>query len=480
MTDLEAGSIAFREALLRSEHLRIRIVLGAVLTAFLMQTIRAVVIGGRENLSHGLITAGLLWFFVSYELVMLSTVKRAIRKRCNLSNWVWLSNIVLETSLPAFAIAFVSSASIDRIYRPLANPVVLGFFLFISLSMLRLDPARCRVSGLTAAVSYLLAATYLGWRPSVATHASLLSPEKAVFGYAIIFVMAGFVMGVVAKEVRKQVEAALCEAAVRRQVDRLEHDLGLARSIQRSLLPTTIPEIDGFEIAGWNQPADQTGGDYYDWQALPNGKLIVVLADVTGHGIGPALLASACRAYARANFSLGDGLWSAMEHINAALATDIGEGRFITFVAAVCDPRNSSVQLLSAGHGPIFLYVSNEDRFEDLPAQGPPFGISPSLISEPPHTVQLSPGDLLVLATDGFWEWVNPQEELFGSRRLQEAVRKSKDKAPPELIADLYRTLIDFSGGTKQQDDLTAVVIKRKAGSQQPSSVNLTRQVGSP
>jgi len=67
----------------------------------------------------------------------------------------------------------------------------------------------------------------------------------------------------------------------------LEHDLSVARSIQQSLLPSTTPEIAGFQIAGWNQPADQTGGDYYDWQVLPNGKVVVALADVTGHGIGP-------------------------------------------------------------------------------------------------------------------------------------------------------------------------------------------------
>jgi serine phosphatase RsbU (regulator of sigma subunit) len=123
---------------------------------------------------------------------------------------------------------------------------------------------------------------------------SLLSPQRAVFGYAATLLIAGFVAGVVAGEFRKQVDAALREAELRRQVDSLEHDLGVARSIQQSLLPGTMPLIKGFEIAGWNQPADQTGGDYYDWQLLPDGKVVVALADVTGHGIGPALLASVC------------------------------------------------------------------------------------------------------------------------------------------------------------------------------------------
>jgi len=313
----------------------------------------------------------------------------------------------------------------------------------------------------TAAGSYLAAAAYLGWQPSLSGGTSLLSPQKAVFGYATALIIAGFVAAVVAGEIRKQVDAALREAEVRRQVDRLEHDLAMARSIQQSLLPRAVPEIEGFEIAGWNQPADQTGGDYYDWQLLADGKVLVALADVTGHGIGPALLASVCRAYARANFRVGSGLSEAMEQLNAALAEDIGEGRFVTFVAAVCTPGYSRVELLSAGHGPLFLYVLKEDLFEEMGAQGLPLGVVATMVSEPPQVLELNRGDLLVLVTDGFFEWANSQRELFGPKRLAEVVRTSKEKQPKEIISALYQTTIAFSGGTKQQDDLTAVIIKR-------------------
>jgi serine phosphatase RsbU (regulator of sigma subunit) len=219
--------------------------------------------------------------------------------------------------------------------------------------------------------------------------------------------------------------------------------------------------MEGFEIAGWNQPADQTGGDYYDWQLLADGKLVVALADVTGHGIGPALLAAVCRAYARAHFSVANGLLGAMEQINAALADDIGEGRFVTFVAAVCAPGSPRVELLSAGHGPLFLYALKEDSFEEMGAQGLPLGIVATLVSEPPQILELNRGDLLVLATDGFFEWANSQGELFGPKRLEEVIRASKEMQPKEIISALYQATIAFSGGTKQQDDLTAVIIKR-------------------
>jgi serine phosphatase RsbU (regulator of sigma subunit) len=289
----------------------------------------------------------------------------------------------------------------------------------------------------------------------------LLSPQRAVFGYAIALIIAGFVAGIVAGEIRKQVEAALREAEMRRQVDCLEHDLAVARSIQQSLLPRTMPQIEGFEIAGWNQPADQTGGDYYDWQLLADGRVVVALADVTGHGIGPALLAAVCRAYARANFRVGTGLLDAMEQINTALADDVGEGRFVTFVAAVCASGSPRVELLSAGHGPLFLYVLKEDCFEQISAQGLPLGIVAALVSEPPQVLELNRGDMLVLATDGFFEWANSQGELFGPKRLEQAIRTSKEKPPREIISDLYQAAIAFSDGTKQQDDLTAVIIKR-------------------
>ena len=313
-----------------------------------------------------------------------------------------------------------------------------------------------------AALSYIAAAVYLGWKPFLGGDASLLSPQKAVISFAIMLVVAGFVAGAVASEIRKQVDAALREAEARRQVERLEHDLEVARSIQQSLLPTSMPQIEGFDIAAWNRPADQTGGDYYDWLPLLNGKVLVALGDVTGHGIGSALLAAVCRAYARANFTAENGLLIAMDRINAALERDMSQGRFVTFVVAVCSPNNSRVELLSAGHGPLFRYFLGEDRFDKMDAQGLPLGISSILNSEPPLILELNPGDLLVLATDGFFEWANAESEQFGTKRLEETIRASREKSSSDIISALYRAVVDFSGGTKQQDDLTAVVIKRR------------------
>jgi serine phosphatase RsbU (regulator of sigma subunit) len=103
----------------------------------------------------------------------------------------------------------------------------------------------------------------------------------------------------------------------------------------------------------------------------------------------------------------------------------------------------------------------SEDQIDERGSQGLPLGILPSLVSAPPEILEMHSGDLLVLATDGFFEWANPSGDQFGVSRSGEVIRQSKEKSPRELISTLYRTVIEFSEGTEQQDDLTAVLIKR-------------------
>jgi serine phosphatase RsbU (regulator of sigma subunit) len=460
-SELQIESGAFRQAQLKSERLRILVVLSAVLATLLLRVGRMLVLHAHEDRGHLLAIAMLVSFFVFYELAMLRALNRRLQNGRNLPRLAWVGDTIIETSLPALGIAFLTSSVIEAAYRPLANPLALTFFLFIILSILRLNPWASILSGGVAASSYLYASYFLGWRPFLDTHASIQSPQRAVFSYALEFVVAGCVAGAVAREVRKHVNAALREAETRRQMERLEHDMKVARSIQLSLLPSTAPAIKGFDVAGWNLAADETGGDFYDWQQFPNGKLVVVLADVTGHGLGPAMLAAVCRAYARANFSIQDDLLAAMCRINTALSQDLTPGRFATLVAAICTPDNSRVELLSAGHGPLFIYLLREDRFDAMGAQGLPLGIMADLNSDPPHFLDLNAGDLLVLATDGLYEWENSLGEQFGSQRLEQTIRRVRERRPQEIIQALYEAVLEFSGGTKQQDDLTMVILKR-------------------
>ncbi|HKN25399.1 MAG TPA: PP2C family protein-serine/threonine phosphatase [Candidatus Acidoferrum sp.] len=462
MSPLHDESPAFRQALLRSERLRIFILFFAIGVAILFRLIRTVIAWTPEN------GRDLLWLILSatvlvlIELLVLRAIGPAIKSAGSLSRPYWLFNILLETCFPAVLIAFISSASIAPEFRPLVNPGFLLYFVLITLSTLRLNPAVSVLCGVCSVGTYLLAAYYHGWSPRwILIDASLFAPQKIVGTYAVSLLIAGSTAALVAREIRNQVEAALREAETRREVEHLQHDLDVARSIQQSLLPKSMPQIPGFDIAAWNKPADQTGGDYYDWQALPDGRILVALADVTGHGIGPALLASVCRAYSRSTFGQHNDFLKSMEQINTAIAADVGEGRFVTFVAAIMGPASSQVELLSAGHAPLFIYWLKHDRFDKMEAQGLPLGISPEFLSEPPQLLPFASGDLLVLSTDGFFEWANPSEELFGSERLENSVRTNRDKPAAEIISNLYQDVLNFAGGTAQKDDLTAIVIKR-------------------
>src|SRR5271154_5217830 len=203
---LHAGSVAFRQALLKSERLRILIVLGIIGAVFLVRSFLTLILWDRENFHLWLLSCALLSLFLLYEFFMFRAVTRAVRSGSDLSNAVRISNVIIETSVPAFALAFIYSTAIDPLYRPLANPSTLLFFVFIILSTLRLDPRLCRFSGIVAAVSYLGASAYLGWTPAFRDGTLLLDPHKAVFGYAAILVFAGVVAGRGAAESPKKME----------------------------------------------------------------------------------------------------------------------------------------------------------------------------------------------------------------------------------------------------------------------------------
>lgn len=460
MTRAQISSAAFHQALLRSEKRRIVVVMAFVIVFTLLISIRIFVYGSA--MSPWSVFASVL--LVGYELLVLRMVDHALRQGTDLPSGLWIFTVILESCFPAIGIAFLASPRLEAAYRPLATPWVLAFFPFLILSVLRLSPRVCRGGGIAATVAYLAAAYHLGWRPSLHDLSNHSVTQTAVGFYALLLLASGFIAGAVAGEIRKYVVAALHEAEVQRQLEQVQHDLKVARSIQQSLLPRIRPTLAGFEIAGWNQSADETGGDYFDWKQMPDGRLVVTLADVTGHGIGSALLASVCRAYSRASFNARDSLTTTMQHINRSFGEDLTQGRFATFVAAICKAGQDQVELLSAGHGPLFIYSAATDKFQKFNAQALPLGIERELDADAPVILNLYVGDLVLLITDGFFEWEDASEEQFGVERMADTVRKSRHLPPEEIIAELYQAVLTFAHGTKQKDDLTAVVIKRTGG----------------
>ena len=452
-------SRAFQRASLKSESYRV-VALLCILGVFVVFVIL-----------RGLATHNYLLLFVqavvgvlaiAHEAVMLRAIKAALRDDEDLVPELWVFNILIESQLPTVALfALLLNAWITP-YQVLVAPAIVIYFLFITLSTLRLRPSLTFITGLLSAAGYLFVALYVELSFGDATPVSERFPFAVYIVYAALIFLAGLIAAAVARQIRGYVRAAVREAKLQSELEQINHDLDLARSIQQGLMPARPPQLDDFEIAGWNQPANQTGGDYFDWQLLPDGQLAISIGDATGHGIGPALVSALCRAYARASFLADQKQEHILERLNTLLASDLADDRFVTFAVIFLNPANSNIKVLSAGHGPILWYRRGANKWENFEAQGIPLGMIDGMSYEDSHLNYLRSGDMIVLVTDGFYEWQNPESEEFGLVRLKETIHAARDCSPEEVIARLYTAVKDFSRGTAQNDDLTAVVLKRK------------------
>lgn len=243
-----------------------------------------------------------------------------------------------------------------------------------------------------------------------------------------------------------------------REKQRLDHDLQLARRIQRSLLPATDPKVEAFDIVAWTQPADATGGDFYDFFDLPDGRYGLIVADVAGHGLAASLLACETRALIRANAASTSSIAEIAIRTNELLYRDLEHERFVVLLLAALDPATRRLEYVTAGCAPI-VYRGSEGRFMETEATVPPLGVLPSLPGPVLAELRLQPGDTLVMATDGFYEWKNPAGHEFGLERLSECVRRNASGPSVELIRRMHDDVRAHAGDVKQEDDLTALVI---------------------
>ncbi len=270
-------------------------------------------------------------------------------------------------------------------------------------------------------------------------------------------------------EERADTLARIAGVAIQRQMlldefakkQQLERDLSLARDIQQELLPTQDPNVPGYEIAGWNRPADETGGDCYDYVHFENGRIGVLLADATGHGIGPALIVSQCRAMVHTLAMMSDDPATILAQANTFLENDLSGGRFVATVICVLTPARHVARYLSCGQGPLLHYQRAEGRCREVAADTFPLGIVPELGESQSAELHLDPGDMFVLMTDGYFEWANPATDQFGIERVADLIHTHRDVGPKEIINRLNEAVIAFGEGTPQADDLTAVIIKR-------------------
>lgn len=248
----------------------------------------------------------------------------------------------------------------------------------------------------------------------------------------------------------------LLEAYAERQ--RVARDLEIARSIQQANIPRESPVIPGYRISGWNQSADETGGDCFDFVTLDDGRVVVLLADATGHGISAALIIAQYRSLVRALLSVTTDLSEVMQRVNRILSEDLRDDRFVTAFLGILDPHQHELQYIAAGQGPL-LFLDG-DHAESVAATGIPL----SIIPEFDYTITrrpLPPGGVCALLTDGFFEAANPAGELFGDQRVIDAIQRERGNPGADLIAPLYWQLCRWTDNAPQADDLTAVIIRR-------------------
>lgn len=463
MRDDILHSRAFNRATLRSERNRILGLIIIFVVLLIYGILREFTVG---TISRGglVLLAATCVLAVAYECAMLALVVRARRSGNEVSTWWWVLNAIVEPLFPTIAIVVLPRANQFDPYSALSSPVTFVYFFFIILSVLHLSIWLSRLAGLCAALSYG-AVTWWVFRtfPDQAP-----TYERTIyFTFAAFLLLGGLIAGAVADQVRYYVRVSIREASEREQLTR---DLDIAREIQQGLLPSEPIEVEGFEIAGWSRPAAETGGDYYDWQRLPDGRVAITIADVTGHGIGSALVTSVCRAYSRASMMAQPDVRQLMQHVNELLVEDLPADRFITFVVAVLDPDASTVELLSAGHGPQLYYAALEGDVQHFGAQGIPLGMMAKFEFDVPKVLELSEGDVLMLLTDGFFEWSDPTGDRFGVERLRDTLATLAHRPAGEIISTLYERVRDHAKGTRQADDVTAVVIKKKRRERPPDS----------
>ena len=238
---------------------------------------------------------------------------------------------------------------------------------------------------------------------------------------------------------------------------RVESELEVARLIQQNFLPQELPQIDGWELAAYYAPARQVGGDFYDFIALEDGRLGVVVGDVTDKGVPAALVMAATRSILRAAAGRNLSPGAVLERVNDNLVPDIPPKMFVTCLYGILDPADGRFEFANAGHN--LPYVRTENGVVELRATGMPLGLMPGMTYEETKAT-LFPGESVLLHSDGLAEAHDEHRQMFGFPRLMGLVGKSEggQRLIDEVLADLGR----FTGpGWEQEDDITLVGLSR-------------------
>lgn len=261
-------------------------------------------------------------------------------------------------------------------------------------------------------------------------------------------------------DIAAQLGVAIQQKRAEAELQANEEEFRAARDIQERLFPKAPPLLRGFELAGTSQAASAAGGDYYDYLPIRGGRWGVAVGDVTGHGIGPALLMAETRAYLRVLALQQDDVASILTAANRVLAEDIGAERFITMLLVALHPEERTLTYANAGHPTGYVLDARGQLKAALRRTGVPLGIRPDTEYVAAPVIRLAPGDLVLLSTDGIEEAMAADDSIFGLERTLDVVRQHRDQPASEVVKALYAAVGRFTQNAPQVDDATAVVIR--------------------
>ncbi len=240
-----------------------------------------------------------------------------------------------------------------------------------------------------------------------------------------------------------------------------EEELRIAREVQEQLFPAGPPELAGYDIAGASRPAAATGGDYFDFIPAPRGHLLLVVGDVTGHGLGPAMLMADARAYFRALVLSSGNFEDILVRARHLLIEDLGDEHFITLLFVELEPTTGVLKYINAGHPAGYVLAPDGRIKAELTANTAALGIDRSGAPLVAGQVKLGPGDLVLLLTDGILEAQARNGEEFGEQRALDLVRSARARPAAEIIHELLDAARRYQEpNCARQDDMTAVIIK--------------------
>ena len=244
------------------------------------------------------------------------------------------------------------------------------------------------------------------------------------------------------------------------QLERRKKELEIAKQIQESFLPHTIPFIENYDLAASSIPAQEVGGDFYDFIPISKEQTGLTIGDVSGKGIPAALFMAFSRTLLRAKACRNPGVGRMIESVNNFINEEPHSNMFVTLFYSILDNSHNKLTFVNAGHNPPLLLRNENEEIIRLSTGGVVLGAMKGLkMAE--KTIDLCPGDLLVLYTDGVTEAINRQEDQFGEERLIKLIMDNQDLSSDDLKNLIIDQVYDFASGTPQADDITLMILRR-------------------